>query len=151
MRFVAVLAVVLIACSPSSAASRSSTPSPTATVTAPPCARTTNRDASGVVTANGMFGIIGDSFTPSATAMNDALVIVRRGATIADTMSVAFQSISAAPLETTVWYSVGASTRPNPWGDVAFTAGWKPIGRAGSCWRLFVDSSDTGLVLEVGR
>jgi hypothetical protein len=108
------------------------------------------RDAAGVVTANGIFGVVGDTFTPSSLAINEPLLIVHRGATMADFVSLKFVDVGHTSPATWVAYGVGASTRPNPWGDVAFAAGWKPIGFAGSCWRLEVDGFDSGLVLEVG-
>jgi hypothetical protein len=81
--------------------------------------------------------------------MNDYLVIVRRGARDSDQIVVRFDYVSGSAPPTRVSYGVSAKIRPNPWGQFAFEAPWKPIGFPGSCWRLMVDGTDTGLVLEV--
>jgi hypothetical protein len=114
------------------------------------CPRTTTRDPSGVITIDGFVGIVGDTFSPSAEG---TLLIVRRGAKSGDSMSLKFTHLGGTGPATSVMYGVGARDQntPTPWGDqVAFSAGWKPIGFEGSCWRLIVDGSDTGLVLAVG-
>ena len=75
------------------------------------------------------------------------------GAKPGDSISLKFARLSATNAGMAVFYGVGAADQksPTPWGDqVAFAAGWKPIGFAGSCWRLIVDGADTGLVLAVG-
>ena len=119
-------------------------------VVSEPCERTTKRDPSGVITVDGTIGILGDTF--SATA-EGTLLIVRRGAKPGDSMSLKFARLSATNAGMAVFYGASAADQksPTPWGDqVAFAAGWKPIGIAGSCWRLIVDGADTGLVLAVG-
>ena len=142
---------LLIACSSAAGAGASTTPSQAvAARTKALCERTTARDPAGVVTANGTFGVVGDTFSPASLAMNEPLLIVHRGAAINDTVSLVFRDIGHTTPAKWVSYAVGASTRPNPWGEVAFAAGWKPIGFAGSCWRVEVDGADSGLVLEVG-
>lgn len=121
----------------------------TATATAASCAPTTSRDAAGVITANGTFGVVGDTSTPSATAMNEPLLIVRRGAVAGDRLDLRFVQLAHSAPATWVEYGVQAQTHPSPWGAVTFEAGWKPIGFAGSCWRVLADGADTGLVLFV--
>ena len=86
---------------------------------------------------------------PSAIAMNESLVIVHRGAKEQDTLDLRFDDIGHSSPATWVSYRVGARTRANPWSEFAFEAGWKPIGFAGSCWRVVADGADTGLVLFV--
>ena len=81
--------------------------------------------------------------------MNDYLVIVRRGAHNDDKMALRFDNVGNTASATFVTYAVGAKARPNPWGDSIFEASWKPIGLAGSCWRVIADGVDSGLVLEV--
>jgi hypothetical protein len=103
----------------------------------------------GVLTANGVFGVLGDTSTFSAIAMNEPLVLVHRNAKEQDTLALTFENIGRSSPATSVWYDVGARARPNPWGDFVFEAGWKPIGFAGSCWRVIADGEDTGLVLSV--
>jgi len=102
-----------------------------------------------VLTANGVFGVLGDTSTFSAIAMNEPLVIVHKGAKEQDTLALQFNGIGNSSPATSVSYGVGARARPNPWGAFAFEAGWKPIGFAGSCWRVIADGEDTGLVLFV--
>ena len=119
-------------------------------VVSEPCERTTKRDPSGVITIDGTIGIVGDTFSPSAEG---TLLIVRRGAKPGDSISLKFARLSATNTGMTVFYGASAADQksPTPWGDqVAFAAGWKPIGFAGSCWRLIIDGADTGLVLAVG-
>jgi hypothetical protein len=136
-------------------ATNAATAAPTVTaratpVVSEPCERTTKRDPSGVITIDGTIGIVGDTFSPSAEG---TLLIVRRGAKPGDSISLKFARLSATNAGMAVFYGVGAADQksPTPWGDqVAFAAGWKPIGMAGSCWRLIVDGADTGLVLAVG-
>ena len=60
-----------------------------------------------------------------------------------------FDDVNHTTPATWVSYGVSATVRPNPWGNLVFEAGWKPIGFTGSCWRVFVDSVDSGLVIEV--
>ena len=114
------------------------------------CRSTTARDALGVITVDGKIGIVGETFTPSG---DGSFLILRRGAVPGETMSLQFTQIGTTAPATWVQYSSSADpqTSRTPWGDqVAFAAGWKPIAFAGSCWRLIVDGTDTGLVLEVG-
>jgi hypothetical protein len=124
-------------------ASTSTAPSATA------CEPTTHKDSTGVITANGVFGVIGDTAMSSAFAMNEPLLIVRRGAKETDGLALRFDDIGHSSPARSVSYGVVARDRENPWGAVAFEAGWKPIGFAGSCWRLMADGEDSGLVLFV--
>ena len=148
MRGALVLMLLVTACGSSlgvTGSSAPSSPSPSATV----CEPTTYRDTSGVVTANGTIGIVGDASTSSDTAMYDYLVVVRRGAQEHEQIALEFHDIGHTSPATWVAYRVVATARSNPWGDLIFQAGWKPIGFAGSCWRLIADGEDTGLILEV--
>jgi hypothetical protein len=114
------------------------------------CQPTTTRDASGVITVDGNIGIVGDTFTRSG---DGSFVILRRGAVLGEQASLQFTQIGTTAPATWVQYSSSADPQPSrtPWGDhVAFAAGWKPIAFEGSCWRLIVDGTDSGLVLEVG-
>jgi hypothetical protein len=141
------LLLLVTACSPSLGATGPSAPTPSASSAA--CEPTSYRDPSGVLTADGVFGVLGETSTPSATSMNEALVILRRGAEEQDEIALRFDSIGHSSPATSVMYSVVARARVNPWGAVAFEAGWKPIGFAGSCWRVIANGEDTGLVLFV--
>ena len=114
------------------------------------CKPTLTRDASGVITVDGKIGIVGETFTYSG---DGSFLLLRRGAVFGETVSLQFTQIGTSAPATWVQYSSPADpeTSPTPWGDqVAFAAGWKPIAFAGSCWRLIVDGTDTGIVLEVG-
>jgi len=114
------------------------------------CHPTITRDASGVITADGMVGIVGETFTYSG---NGSFLVLRRGAVLGEIASLQFTQMGTSAPATWVQYSSSADPQASrtPWGDqVAFAAGWKPIAFAGSCWRLIVDGVDTGLVLEVG-
>lgn len=114
------------------------------------CRPTTTRDASGVITIDGKIGIVGETFTHVG---DGSFLILRRGALVGETASLQFTQIGATAPATWVQYSSSADPQASrtPWGDqVAFAAGWKPIGFAGSCWRLSVDGTDTGIMLEVG-
>lgn len=114
------------------------------------CRPTTTRDASGVITLDGKIGIVGETFTHAG---DGSFLILRRGALLGEIASLQFTQIGASAPATWVQYSSAADPQPSrtPWGDqVAFAAGWKPIAFAGSCWRLIVDGTDTGLVLGVG-
>jgi hypothetical protein len=102
-----------------------------------------------VITADGKIGVIGDTSTPSATAMEEPLLIVRRGTIEADRVALRFQNIASSAPASWVDYAVTAHRAPSAWGAFTFEAGWKPIGFAGSCWRLIVDGTDSGLVLYV--
>lgn len=114
------------------------------------CKPTTTRDASGVITVDGKIGIVGDTFTRSG---DGSFLVLRRGAVFGEIASLQFTQIGTTAPATWVQYSSSADPQSalTPWGDqVAFAAGWKPIAFEGSCWRLIVDGTDSGLVLEVG-
>lgn len=152
-----VAAVQSVAPSAFGRAAAGATDAVTAVATAPvratpvvsePCERTTKRDPSGVVTIDGTIGIIGDTFSASA---DGTLLIVRRGAKSGDSISLRFTRTTGPAMSVSYGALAADQKSPTPWGDqVAFAAGWKPIGFAGSCWRLSVDGADTGLVLAVG-
>jgi hypothetical protein len=115
------------------------------------CPRTQSTDAlTGVVTSNGVIGIVGETFASSG-AFNDSFVMVKRAAAVGERVAVVFEQIPpiTAPA-TSVSYGVPASPRTTPWGDVAFELGVKPIAFPSSCWRLLVDGADSGIVLFVG-
>jgi hypothetical protein len=115
------------------------------------CDPTITRDASGVITADGKIGIVGETFTRSG---DGSFLVLRRGAVLGELASLQFTQIGSSAPATWVQYSSSADPQSSrtPWGDqVAFAAGWKPIAFAGSCWRLIVDGTDSGLVLEVGE
>jgi hypothetical protein len=127
---------------------RSSGPS-VAPAAAATCQSTTTRDATGVITANGLIGVLGDTSTRSATAMNEPLLLVRRGTVEGDRIALRFENVGRFAPATWVDYGVVAHPVPSPWGAFTFEAGWKPIGFAGSCWLLVVVGVASGLVLEV--
>jgi hypothetical protein len=142
------LILLTAACSSPVGATGSKTPtSPSPSTTS--CQPTSSRDTSGVLTANGVFGVLAATTMSSVIAMNEPLVIVHRGAKEQDGLALHFNDIGHPSPATSVWYSVVARDHQNPWGEFAFEAGWKPIGFAGSCWRVFADGEDTGLVLFV--
>ena len=152
MRAALFLTALLVGCGSSAGATRSSPPAATASTplySPGGCQPTSDRDSSGVLTVDSVVGVLGDTSTPSGTAMNEPLVIVRRGAQDSDHIALRFDNIGGSAPATWVSYGVGARARPNPWGQFVFEAGWKPIGFPGSCWQLNVDGTDTGLVLEV--
>lgn len=148
MRGALVLMLLVTACAPSLGATGSNAPTPSAT-SATTCQPTSSRDAAGVLTANGVYGVLGDTSIASVIAMNEPLVIVHKGAKEQDTLALHFNSVGNSSPATSVSYSVVGRARVSPWGAVAFEAGWKPIGFAGSCWRVIADGEDTGLVLFV--
>jgi hypothetical protein len=114
------------------------------------CRPTTTRDASGVITVDGNIGIVGETFTYSG---DGSFLVLRRGAIVGEIASLQFTQVGTSAPATWVQYSSSADPQASrtAWGDqVAFAAGWKPIAFAGSCWRLIVDGTDTGIVLEVG-
>ena len=114
------------------------------------CKPTITRDASGVITVDGNIGMVGETLTHSG---DGSFLILRRGAVLGEIASLQFTQIGSSAPATWVQYSSSADPQASrtPWGDqVAFAAGWKPIAFAGSCWRLIVDGTDTGIVLEVG-
>jgi hypothetical protein len=150
MRAALFLTACLVACAPTALAAPSRSPAASAALDSTAgCQPTSSRDAAGVLTANGVFGVLGDTSTFSDVAMNEPLVIVRRDAKEQDTLALVFNSIGHSSPATAVSYGVGARVRPNPWGGFVFEAGWKPIGFAGSCWRVIANGEDTGLVLFV--
>lgn len=116
------------------------------------CPRSRGVDASGVITSDGTFGIVRDTYA-SSTDINGSFFMVRRGSTIGQRVDVAFQQVGSGAPASSVWYGVAAEswqTPPAGRGDVVFKLGVKPIGFVNSCWRLFVDGVDTGIVLFVG-
>lgn len=113
------------------------------------CPRTRASDASGVVTTNGVVGIAGETYV-SARAVNDVFTMVRRDSKLGDLVTVSFAQVGSSAPATSVAYGVRARPERTPWGDLAFPLGVKPIGFVHSCWRLLVDGSDTGIVLEIG-
>ena len=157
MRVPLALSLLIAACGSSVSVDESVSPTgapPASTASSSPsaattCQPTTSRDSSGVITANGAIGVLGEASTPSDTAANDYLVIVRRGAQEHEQIALQFDDIGHTSPATWVSYRVVATTRTNPWGHLVFEAGWKPIGFAGSCWRVIADGQDTGLVLFV--
>ncbi len=114
------------------------------------CRPTTTRDATGIVTTNGRYGIDGSTVL-SASATNDSFILVRRDASFDDRIAVELVQVGTSAPATSVSYSVGVSAHRTAWGTLAFALGVKPIGFANSCWRLIVDGADTGLVFAVGR
>ena len=91
---------------------------------------------------------MGDTYSSSAN-VDGLFFMVRRGAVRGDQPTIVFRNVGTNGASS-VAYGVQASPHPNPWGDVVFPLGVKPIGFANSCWRVFVGTSDTGLVLEIG-
>src|SRR6266849_10113836 len=112
------LAVLLAACSASSTADApppgSPAPSRSVSATTPSCARTVTRDPSGVITGNGRFGILGDTFASSAQ-VNDSFVLVLRGATLGQQMTVVFVNAGSRAPASSVSYGVVAERMPNAW------------------------------------
>jgi hypothetical protein len=148
MRAALALVMFVTACGSSlgvAGESASTSPPPSATT----CEPTTRKDATGVITANGIFGLLGETTMSSAIAMNEPLQIVHRGAKPQDGLALRFDDIGHSSRATWVSYSVVGQDRENPWGAVTFEAGWKPISFPGSCWRVIADGEDTGLVLFV--
>jgi len=151
MRAALFLTACLVACAPAPLGAQSSPPTASASAPLSPgsCQPTSSRDAAGVLTANGTYGVLGDTSMFSAIAMNEPLVIVHRDAKAQDGLALRFEDIGHSSPATWVEYSVVARDRQTPWGAFAFEAGWKPIGFAGSCWRVIANGEDTGLVLFV--
>jgi hypothetical protein len=112
------------------------------------CSRTQGTDAAGVITSNGVIGLVGETYASSSA---DSWLLVRRGAALGDRVSLDFRQLGSSAPASLVTYGVPATLRQTPWGEVAFPFGAKPIGFANSCWRLFVDGADSGIVLFVGR
>lgn len=77
--------------------------------------------------------------------------LLRRGTIPGDQISLRFDRIDIAAPATKVFYGVTAAALATPWGDAAFLLGLKPIAFEDSCWRLFVDEVDTGIVLAIGH
>lgn len=77
--------------------------------------------------------------------------IVRRATIPGDQISLRFDRIDIATPATKVFYGATAAALATPWGGAAFPFGWKPIAFEDSCWRLFVDEVDTGIVLAIGH
>ena len=102
-----------------------------------------------MITGNGRFGIVGDTFASSAQ-VNDSFVLVMRGATLGQQMTVVFVNAGSRAPASSVSYGVVAERMPNAWGDFAFKLWVKPIGFPNTCWQVRTDAGDTGLVLEIG-
>ncbi len=141
-----VLGILVIACSGVAEAGDRPTTSAGASSG---CHWTRTTDASGVMTTDGLVGIVGPTYA-SSSAVNDLLLMVRRGVVLGDRVTVRFQQLGAGAPATWVEYSVAASERKTPWGDLAFPLGVKPIGFPNSCWRVLVDGSDSGIILAIG-
>lgn len=158
MSKLAIFSVLLLACVSPAASHSTPTQSiaaviPTATAAAPlvlTCEPTRSRDATGVITADGRYGVVGETFT-FGQDMTGTFSLVRRGAIAGDRVALHFQQVGASAPATWVEYSASASDQQTPWGNAVFRVGWKPISFAGSCWKLVVDGEDTGIVLALGR
>lgn len=121
------------------------------------CARTRSTDAFGVITSDGMTGIIDRTYASAAAVASSDVVMVRRGSVVGQSATVEFRQIGTSAPATWVAYTVTAEPRPTPagvlatpWDGAAFKLPVKPIGFANSCWRLIVSGADTGIVLQVG-
>lgn len=119
------------------------------------CPRTRTTDGS-AFTADRAVGIL-DRTDASATEVNDAFLMVRRDGVVGDRANVEFVQIGTSGPARSVTYGVGAERHLScplcvraPWGDAVFKLGVKPIAFADSCWRLFVDGADSGIVLQIG-
>jgi hypothetical protein len=152
-----VFALLLVACvdpaisraTPAPATTPAITPTPTREI-ALSCEPSRAKDALGVITTDGRFGIVGDPFT-FGEDMNGAFWLVRKGAMVQDSVALHFVQTSGKAPATWVEYNAAASPHNTPWGDVAFKVGWKPISFSDSCWRVVVDGIETGLVVAVGH
>jgi hypothetical protein len=156
VRSLIVFALLLVTCVDSTisratpaAATPAITPTPTREI-ALSCEPSRAKDALGVITTDGRFGIVGDPFT-FGEDMNGAFWLVRKGAMVQDSVALHFVQTSGKAPMTWVEYNAAASPRTTPWGDVAFKVGWKPISFSDSCWRVVVDGIETGLVVAVGH
>jgi hypothetical protein len=152
VRPLTLLTALLVACGSPTAAS-SATPAPTRAPTRAPaasCEPTRSHDAAGVITLDGRLGIVGDTSTFGGD-MDGGFWLVRTGAVVGDRVALDFQQIGPTGPATSVHYGVTASSRKTPWGDAAFSVGWKPISFSDSCWSLVVDGVTTGIVLGVGH
>jgi len=126
-------------------------PTPMPTRAAPAtCEPTRSHDAAGVITLDGRLGIVGDTSTFGGDP-NGGFLLVRSGAMVGDRIALHFDQVGSTAPATWVEYGVTASSRKTPWGDAAFSVGWKPISFSGSCWSLVVDGVNTGIVLAVGH
>jgi hypothetical protein len=153
MRPLTLLAALLVSCVSPAAASPSTSPAPTSTPTraaAATCEPTRSHDAAGVITLDGRLGIVGDTSTFGGD-MSGGFLLVRSGAVVGDRIALHFDQVGSTAPATWVEYGVTASSRKTPWGDVAFSVGWKPISFSDSCWSLVVDGVKTGIVLAVGH
>ena len=157
VRSLIVVAMLLVACvdpaisraTPAPATTPAITPTPTREI-ALSCEPTRTKDALGVTTTDGRFGIVGDPFT-FGEDMNGAFWLVRKGAMVQDSIALHFVQTSGKAPMTWVEYNAAASPHSTTWGDVAFKVGWKPISFSDSCWRVVVDGIETGLVVAVGH
>ena len=156
VRSLIVFALLLVTCvdptisrATPAAATPAITPTPTREI-ALSCEPSRAKDALGVITTDGRFGIVGDPFT-FGEDMNGAFWLVRKGAMVQDSVALHFVQTSGKAPTTWVEYNAAASPRTTPWGDVAFKVGWKPISFSDSCWRVVVDGIETGLVVAVGH
>lgn len=116
------------------------------------CPRSRGVDASGMITSNGTIGIFRGTYE-SLTDVEGAFLMVRRGSTIGQRVGVVFQQLGSGAPAASVSYSVAAEpwrTPPAGWGDLVFKLGVKPIGSVNSCWRLYVDGADSGILRFVG-
>ena len=120
------------------------------------CPRTRSVDEFGVLTSDGLTGVLDRTYM-SAAAINDAFVMVRRGSAVGQRVALEFRQVGTNAPATSVSYGVMAESRPTPagirptpWDGAAFKLFVKPIGFANSCWRVIVDGADTGIVLQVG-
>ena len=122
------------------------------------CPRTRSTDAFGVITSDGVTGIVDRTYgSASSVALGGEFMMVRRGSVAGQSIAVEFRQIGTSAPASWVAYAVTAEPRPTPagiratpWDGAAFRLGVKPIGFADSCWRLIVDGADTGLVVQVG-
>ena len=122
------------------------------------CPRTRSTDANGVITSDGLTGIVDRTYgSASAVALGEAFIMVRRGSIVGQSVAVEFRQIGTSAPATWVAYSVTAEPRPTPagiratpWDGAAFKLGVKPIGFPDSYWRLIVDGTDSGIVVQVG-
>jgi hypothetical protein len=111
------------------------------------CRPTTMRDAAGVLTTTGQFGLIG-SASPSES---DQITVVWRNGGINEYLEVTAFGLDPATESTWVQWPAMGSKSATPWGDVGYLVGLKPIGRPGTCWRLVPIGSrmEDGVVIEV--
>jgi hypothetical protein len=120
------------------------------------CPRTRSVDEFGVLTSDGVTGVLDRTYA-SARSINDDFVMVRRGGAVGQRLAIEFRQLGTSAPATWVAYQVTAEPRPTPsgirptpWDGAAFKLFVKPIGFVDSCWRVIVDGADTGIVLQVG-